>query len=94
MPNTIDNLILDLIEWLARTERTYEETMSAWRTSCPRLTVWEDANDRGLVRCEAGEGRALVRPTLAGMRLLKERRPDIHGQVDSAAHAGPHIAHP
>ena len=42
-------LILDLLAWLSTRERTYEETMQAWRTSCPRLPVWEDALDHGLV---------------------------------------------
>ena len=45
-------LILDLLEWLANGERTFEDVMGAWRTSCPRLTVWEDANDRGLIATE------------------------------------------
>jgi D-3-phosphoglycerate dehydrogenase len=45
----VENLILDLLEWLAKRDRTYEETMDAWRTSCPKLPVWEDANDRGLI---------------------------------------------
>lgn len=49
MTNTIENLILDLLEWIGRRERTYQETLDAWRTSCPRLPVWEDANDRCLV---------------------------------------------
>ena len=45
----VEALILDLLEWVTRRDRTYEEVMEAWRTSCPRLTVWEEANDRGLV---------------------------------------------
>ena len=42
-------LILDLFEWVTGRDRTYEEVMEAWRTSCPRLTVWKEENDRGLV---------------------------------------------
>ena len=42
----VEALTLDLLEWLASGERTYEEAMEAWRTSCPKLPVWEDANDR------------------------------------------------
>ena len=49
MTDTVENLILDLVEWVGRKERTYQETMDAWRTSCPRLPVWEDATERGLV---------------------------------------------
>ena len=49
MTDTVENLILDLVEWVGRKERTYQETMDAWRTSCPKLPVWEDATERGLV---------------------------------------------
>jgi D-3-phosphoglycerate dehydrogenase len=45
----VDSLILDLLEWVSRRERTYEEVMDAWRTSCPKLPVWEQANERGFV---------------------------------------------
>ena len=42
-------LILDLLEWLTTGPKPYSEVMEAWRTSCPRLTVWEDAHDNGFV---------------------------------------------
>ena len=69
----IEPLILDLLEWLANGERTYEEVMDAWRTSCPRLTIWEDANDRGLIASEQVNGRRLIRPSPAGLALLNQR---------------------
>jgi hypothetical protein len=76
MDTVVEALILDLLEWLARRDRTYEEVMDAWRTSCPKLSVWEDANDRGLVRREEVNGRSLIRPTEAGRALLaKSRQP-------------------
>jgi DNA-binding PadR family transcriptional regulator len=68
-------LILDLLEWVSGTDRTYEQVMDAWRTSCPRLPVWEDANDRGLVTTESANGRQIVRITAAGRELLAQRRP-------------------
>ena len=67
----IEPLILDLLEWLANGERTYEEVMDTWRTSCPRLTVWEDATDRGLIANEQVNGRTLVRPSPSGLALLR-----------------------
>jgi D-3-phosphoglycerate dehydrogenase len=70
----VENLILDLLEWLARRDRTYEETMDAWRTSCPKLPVWEDANDRGLITVDAANGRNIVRLTPAGRAFLEEHR--------------------
>jgi hypothetical protein len=49
MTDTLTPLILDLLEWIATRPRPYSELMDAWRTSCPKLPVWEDANDRGFV---------------------------------------------
>ena len=70
----VENLILDLLEWLTKRDRTYEETMDAWRTSCPKLTVWEDANDCGLITLDAMNGRNVVRLTPAGLAFLRRRR--------------------
>jgi hypothetical protein len=46
---TVDALVLDLLEWIGPNPRPYAEVLEAWRTSCPRLPVWEDANDRGFI---------------------------------------------
>jgi hypothetical protein len=73
----VEALILDLLEWVAKRERTYEEVMDAWRTSCPRLPVWEDANDRGLILTQHVSGRSIVRVTAAGLAHLEERRPPV-----------------
>lgn len=70
----VESLVLDLIEWVADRERTYEEAMDAWRTSCPKLPVWEDAHDRGLIRTELVNGRNVVRPTPPGLDLLARER--------------------
>jgi hypothetical protein len=75
MSDTVENLILDLLEWIGSKERTYQETLDAWRTSCPKLPVWEDANDRGLVDTASVKGCSLVRLTPAGLALLMEQRP-------------------
>lgn len=75
MSDALDPLILDLVEWVARQPRTYAEVMEAWRTSCPRLTVWEDAVDRGyLVRSGGGTGQgAVVAVTEQGYAFLLAR---------------------
>jgi D-3-phosphoglycerate dehydrogenase len=74
MPDTVvEALIIDLLEWLTKRERTYEEVMEAWRTSCPKLPVWEEANDRGLVITEDVNGRCVVRITSSGRALLAQR---------------------
>jgi hypothetical protein len=76
----VETLILDLLEWLTSGEKDYEEVMDAWRTSCPRLPVWEDANDRGLVAREYVNGRFVVKVTSSGLDLLDRCRPssDAH----------------
>jgi hypothetical protein len=81
MTDTVQSLILDLVEWIGRRKRTYQETMDAWRTSCPKLPVWEDATDRGLVETASANGRRLVRITPAGFALLKEKRPHSYEQL-------------
>jgi hypothetical protein len=71
-------LVLDLVEWLASGPRPYADVMDAWRTSCPRLTIWEDAVDLGFVRvCEADESRDLVvQVTPRGREFLDAERPE------------------
>jgi hypothetical protein len=81
MPDTIENLILDLVEWVGRKERTYIETMDGWRTSCPKLPVWGDATDRGFVEATSTNGRSMVRVTQASFDLLKEKRPHCYEQL-------------
>ena len=75
MSEALDPLILDLVEWVSRSPRTYAEVMEAWRTSCPRLTVWEDAVERGyLVRNGGGTGQgALIAVTERGYAFLLAR---------------------
>jgi hypothetical protein len=75
MIDAVEALILDLLEWVTTRERTYEEVMDAWRTSCPRLPVWEEANERGLITTENASGRSIVRITTSGLALLEQRRP-------------------
>jgi hypothetical protein len=70
----VEPLILDLLEWLAREERSYADTMEAWRTSCPRLPVWEEANARGLVARVVRNGRAMIDLTGAGRALIAGRQ--------------------
>jgi D-3-phosphoglycerate dehydrogenase len=69
--STTEPLILDLVESVAATPRPYEEVIEAWRTACPRLTVWEEASERGLISMRWEEGGALlVHATAAGRNAL------------------------
>ena len=84
MTDLVEPLILDLLEWLSDRSRSYEEAMEAWRTSCPRLPVWEDANDRGLIVTEVINGLSRVRVTASGRDLLQKRRPRVRPDAGSA----------
>ncbi len=71
MTDTLDPLIRDLVEWVAKQPRPYADALEVWRTSCPRLTVWEDAFDRGYVERRMIPGAGLcVTPTEAGREFV------------------------
>lgn len=71
MPSDIDALICDLLEWIEMEPRRYADVIDAWRTSCPRLPVWEDSVDRGFVVREQVEGRgAMITLTPLGRSFL------------------------
>ncbi len=73
MSVTLVPLILDFLRWLDAEPREYAEVMEAWRTSCPRLTVWEDALDAGLItRSHVAGGPLCVALTSAGRRMLDD----------------------
>jgi D-3-phosphoglycerate dehydrogenase len=57
---TVDALILDLLDWIGPNPRPYSEVIEAWRTSCPRLPVWEEANERGFIERSHEQGRGTV----------------------------------
>ncbi|WKA27696.1 hypothetical protein [Bradyrhizobium roseum] len=77
MTGTTDALVLDLVEWIGREPRPYSEVIETWRTSCPRLTIWEDAVDRGYVARRSVGGQGVhVAITASGEKLLRE-----HGRL-------------
>ena len=76
--NTVDSLIIDLLEWLEKAPQPYDEVMSAWRTSCPRLPVWEEANDRGLlVQTLNDQSIRVVAVSAAGASFLQSNRVSV-----------------
>jgi hypothetical protein len=78
MDQSLDPLVFDLVEWVSKAPRPYTEMLDVWRTSCPRLTVWEEAAERGyLTRTfEPGQG-TLVHITEKGRSFLTAHR--THG---------------
>ena len=74
MSNPVDALVMDLVESIGFSSRPYAELIEAWRTSCPRLPVWEEANQRGLLlQSHPPDSPAMVALSPAGLKLLAER---------------------
>jgi hypothetical protein len=67
----MSDLTLQLLEWIAARPRTRADVLEAWSSSCPRLTIWEDAITDGLVRFEKG----VVRLTDAGRKRCSDAAP-------------------
>ena len=63
MSDALALLMRQFLAWVDERPRSYTETMAAWRTSCPRLSVWEDATLDGLVHLTGAEGG----PTMVGL---------------------------
>lgn len=65
-------IMIQFLQWVADRPRTREDVMEAWRSSCPRFPVWEDARADGLIRQSGGEaGVHRVELTARGRRALE-----------------------
>jgi len=77
MSDPVEALILDLLEWIGPRPQPYAEVLAAWRTSCPRLPIWEEANSRDLLTHAYREGEGIfVSVSPSGRALLAE-----HGRI-------------
>ena len=86
MTTACDPLVFDLVQWVAREPRTYAEVIDAWKTSCPRLTVWEDAIDQGFItRKNIGARGTIVVITGAGRALLERAASSTNAAGEDAA---------
>ena len=75
MSDPVDALVVDLLEWIGHEPKPYALVIDAWRTSCPRLPVWEEANSRGLLQhIHAPGSAALVGLSSQGVALLQAGR--------------------
>ena len=73
---SVESLLLDLLEWIGPSARPYAEVLDAWRTSCPRLPVWEEAKDRAFVTLRRDPVRgSCVEVSEAGTEHLRSLRP-------------------
>jgi len=75
MPEAASLLMLQFLSWIASRPRTYAEAMEAWRSSCPRHPVWDDAFAEGLIQLESSDAeRVEVKLTPRGQALLDAGR--------------------
>ena len=62
-------LLRELLDWIDARPRTYDDVVEAWRSSCPRHPVLDDAFTDGLIAVSGGlvaltpGGRARLAPT-------------------------------
>jgi hypothetical protein len=74
MRDPVDALVVDLLDWIGPRARPYAEVIDAWRTSCPRLPVWEEANARGYLEQTQSACGVLVSVSASGLAALEDRR--------------------
>ncbi len=73
--DTVETLIVELLEWIGPDARPYAEVQETWRTSCPRLPVWEDAMAAGYLDARFEPGRGwFVAVSPSGRAQLGSRR--------------------
>jgi hypothetical protein len=59
-------LTVQMLAWLDEQPRSYADALEMWKTSCPRLSIWEDALADGLLAVRGG----VVTVTPAGKRIV------------------------
>jgi hypothetical protein len=78
MADPVPALTVQFLTWVAERPRSYGDAMDAWRTSCPRLSIWEDAVRDGLVTLDRPQPGAKMRDravviTPRGLALLRPK---------------------
>ncbi len=81
--SAVDTLIVDLLEWIGTTPRPYAEVQEVWRTTCPKLPVWEDAMDAGYIERRTDVGLDMrVAVTEKGAAWLRAHRSSDGARAD------------
>ena len=94
MSDPVDALVIDLLEWIGPESKPYAEVIDAWRTSCPRLPVWEEANARGYITRTHLEGiGTLISVSAMGLAILNKHRyksaPSLVASIASVGGSSP-----
>jgi hypothetical protein len=64
-------LMRQFLAFVADGGRTYGETMEAWRSTCPRMPIWEDAVRDGLVEVKNGGAMRASRIVLTARGMAR-----------------------
>jgi hypothetical protein len=72
LPEPVSLLMREFLAWISSRPRTYAEAMEAWRSTCPRQTVWEDALTDGLIQIGGTFHQSEVTLTPRGRAILGE----------------------
>jgi hypothetical protein len=78
-------LVRQFLAWVAAAPRTYDDVIGVWRSTCPRLSILEDALDDGMIRFDRG----VVRITDDGAALLRDQRAQHAGAPPERAPRAP-----
>jgi hypothetical protein len=64
--------VMEFLTWVSLRPRTYGEAMASWRSTCPRLSTWEDALADGLIEVASGTtlDQSVVKLTQRGRAVL------------------------
>ena len=89
MPTQPSLIMIQFLQWIADRPRSREDVMDAWRSSCPRFPVGEDARAEGLIRqCGGDRGEHRVELTDRGRAALRRADPRARPTRDQAAASG------
>jgi hypothetical protein len=72
MAQPAEALTVQFLAWVRDARPTHDAVLDAWQSSCPRLSIWEDALIDGLVAFDGSRDRRLVL-TAAGSRRLTQQ---------------------
>jgi len=79
--NAVNQLTLELLAWIASQPRTYAQTMDAWRSSCPRHPVWEDALSAGLIQVQSGSNSGMRQAAVTLTQRGRARLEELSGET-------------
>jgi hypothetical protein len=74
--------MLQFLAWVARGRRTHGDVMDAWQSSCPRLSLWEDAVIGGYVRFAGDAARSVVLTRLGEITLAAQSQTEAKLAAD------------